>query len=584
MILETIKGPNDLNNLSLDEMNMLSAELREALLYKLSKAGGHNGPNLGVVELTIALHRVFNSPIDKLVFDISHQTYIHKMLTGRWESFTNEEKFGEITGYTDPSESEHDHYIIGHTSTSISLAHGMAKARDLKGTNENVVAIIGDGSMSGGLALEGLSNAGELQSNMIIVVNDNDQSIAENHGGLYKNLRQLREGNGVAETNIFTAMGLEYVYVEEGHDIATLIDTLESVKNTNKPVVVHVHTIKGKGFEAAENNREAFHAGGPIDLEKGEYKSKNTKPTYNSKISEFLKSEMDNDQTVSVITAGTPSVLGFGPEDRKQYANQFIDTGIAEEHAVTMASGLATAGTKPVFGVISTFIQRAYDQISHDIGINSSPATILVYLGGVGGMNDVSHLGFYDIPMINNIPNIVYLAPTNLEEQLAMTKYAIHQSNHPTVIRVPIGDLIETGIEDVTDYSQLNRFEVTNLGQDVAIIGAGNFYHVGAEAVELLRDQGFNPTLINPKFLSGLDTQLLDSLIENHKLVITLEDGQLEGGFGQTIASYLGDKDIKVKNLGISKQFVDKYDAKQLMAKNGISAEQIKDYCLNYIK
>lgn len=584
MILETIKGPNDLNNLSLDEMNSLSGELREALLHKLSKAGGHNGPNLGVVELTIALHRVFNSPIDKLVFDISHQTYIHKMLTGRWESFTNEDKFGEITGYTDPNESEHDHYIIGHTSTSISLAHGMAKARDLKGTNENVVAIIGDGSMSGGLALEGLSNAGELESNMIIVVNDNDQSIAENHGGLYKNLRQLREGNGVADTNLFTAMGLEYKYVEDGHDIAKLIEVLESVKDTNNPVVVHVHTIKGKGFEAAENNREAFHAGGPIDLESGEYKFKNTKPNYNSKIAEFLKSEMDNDQTVSVITAGTPSVLGFGPEDRKQYANQFIDTGIAEEHAVTMASGLATAGAKPVFGVISTFIQRAYDQISHDIGINSSPATILVYLGGVGGMNDVSHLGFYDIPMINNIPNIVYLAPTNLEEQLAMTKYAIHQSNHPTVIRVPVGHLIETGVEDVTDYSQLNKFEVANLGNEIAIIGAGNFYHIADEAAKLLRDQGFNPTLINPKFLSGLDTQLLDSLIENHKLVITLEDGQLEGGFGQTIASYLGDKDIKVKNLGISKQFIDKYDAKQLMEENEITAEQIRDYCLNYSK
>lgn len=583
MILETINGPEDLKELSVNEMNSLSGELREALLHKLSKVGGHNGPNLGVVELTIALHRVFNSPIDKLVFDISHQTYIHKMLTGRWKSFTDEEMFGEITGYTDPAESEHDHFIIGHTSTSISLAHGMAKARDLKGTNENIVAIIGDGSMSGGLALEGLSNAGELDSNMIIVVNDNNQSIAENHGGLYKNLKELRDGNGIANTNLFTAMGLDYKYVSDGHDIEKLIETFESVKDTNKPIVIHVHTTKGKGFKAAENNREAFHAGGPIDLETGEYKFKNTNPTYTSEIASFLKEEMDNDDTVAVITAGTPSILGFSKEDREKYPQQFIDTGIAEEHATTMASGLAKAGAKPVFGVVSTFIQRAYDQLSHDVGINSNPATFLVYFGGVAGMNDVSHLGFYDIAMINNIPNIVYLAPTNLEEQLAMTKYAIHQTVHPTVIRVPLGKLIKTGIDDTTDYSELNKYEITNNGSEVALIGAGNFYHVANEAAELLKEKGIEATVINPKFLSGLDTELLDSLCENHSLIITLEDGQLEGGFGQMIASYLGDKDIKVKNLGIKKQFVDKYDVTEFMRENELLPEQIKDYALEII-
>lgn len=584
MILETITGPSDLNNLSLEELNTLSGELREALLHKLSIKGGHNGPNLGVVELTVALHRVFNSPVDKLVFDISHQTYIHKMLTGRWESFTNEDKFNEITGYTDPNESEHDHFIIGHTSTSISLAHGMAKARDLKGTNENVVAIIGDGSMSGGLALEGLSNAGELDSNMIIVVNDNDQSIAENHGGLYKNLRELREGNGVASTNLFTAMGLDYKYVANGHDIEALIAAFEAVKDTNKPVVVHVKTTKGKGFAPAENNREAFHAGGPIDLETGEYKFKNTAPTYATKVADLLKEEMDNDQTVAVITAGTPSILGFGPADREKYSKQFIDTGIAEEHAVTMASGLAKAGAKPVFGVASTFFQRAYDQISHDVAINSSPATFLIYLGGMSGMNDVSHLGFYDIPMINNIPNIVYLSPTTLEEQIAMTKYAIHQNNHPTVVRVPVGQLIETGVEDTTDYSKLNKFEVTNKGSEVALIGVGNFYHTALQAAELLKAEGIDATIINPKFLSGLDTELLDQLVKDHKLLITIEDGQIEGGFGQTVASYLGDKDIKVKNLGISKQFIDKYDVQEFMFENGLTPNQIKDYVLSTIK
>lgn len=584
MILETIKGPSDLNTLTIDEMNTLSDELREALLHKLSKTGGHNGPNLGVVELTIALHRVFNSPVDKLIFDISHQTYIHKMLTGRWESYTNEDKFDLITGYTDPGESEHDHFIIGHTSTSISLAHGMAKARDLKGDHENVIAIIGDGSLSGGLALEGLSNVGEFASNLIIIVNDNDQSIAENHGGLYKNLRELREGNGVASTNLFTAMGLDYTYVADGHDIQALISTLESVKDTTKPVVVHVRTIKGRGFTAAENNREAFHAGGPIDLATGEYKFKNTAPTYGSKIAELLKAEMDKDEKVAVITAGTPSILNFFETDRKQYPNQFIDTGIAEEHAVTMASGLAKAGAKPVFGVVSTFIQRTYDQISHDLGINSNPATILVYVGGVAGMNDVSHLGFFDISMIINIPNVVFLAPTNLEEQVAMTKYAIHQDKHPVVIRVPVGPLVESGIEDTTDYSDLNKYQVTNVGADVAIIGAGNFYKNAVEAAELLKAKGLNPTVINPKFLSGLDNELLDNLLTNHQLVITLEDGQIEGGFGQTIASYYGDKDIMVKNLGIKKQFIDKYNVTEFMGENGLLPEQITEYVLNIIK
>lgn len=583
MILETINGPQDLKALTLDEMNTLSDELRTALVHKLSIKGGHNGPNLGVVELTVALHRVFNSPVDKLIFDISHQTYIHKMLTGRWENFTDESKFEEITGYTDPGESEHDQFIIGHTSTSVSLAHGMAKARDLKSTNENVVAIIGDGSLSGGLALEGLSNVGELDSNCIIVVNDNDHSIAENHGGLYKNLRQLREGNGVADTNLFTAMGLDYKYVADGHDIAGLIEVLESVKDTNKPVVVHVHTIKGKGLEFAENNREAFHAGGPIDIEKGEYKFQNTNPTYNSKVAELLKAEMEADPTVAVITAGTPSVLGFDLQSRERFGQQFIDTGIAEEHAVTMASGLAKAGAKPVFGVISTFVQRAYDQLSHDIGINNNPATFLVYLGGMSGMNDVSHLGFYDIAMINNIPNIVFLSPTNLEEQVAMTKYAIHQMNHPTVVRVPVGPLVETGVEDTTDYSVLNKFEMTSKGSRVAIIGAGNFYHKAVEVANELRSKEIEPTIINPKFLSGLDTKMLDSLVVDHDLVITLEDGQLEGGFGQMVASYLGDKEISVKNLGITKQFIDKYDVNEFMDANNLTNEQIVEYILNHI-
>ncbi len=582
MFLEKINQPADLDQLNLSELNVLCSELRDALLFKLSQKGGHNGPNLGVVELTVALHKVFNSPIDKFVFDVSHQTYIHKMLTGRRLGFTDPEAFDSITGYTDPRENEHDFFTIGHTSTSISLAHGMAKARDLKGDNENIIAIIGDGSLSGGQALEGLNNAGELDSNLIIIVNDNNQSIAENHGGLYKNLKELRETNGKAKTNLFTAMGLDYHYVADGHDIDGLINILNEVKDSAKPVVLHVKTIKGMGYEAAVNNREKFHAGGPIDLEKGEYKFNSTDATYFTKTNDILVNEMENDELVSVITAGTPSILGFNKELREKFNKQFIDVGIAEEHAVAMASAMAKNGAKPVFGVLSSFLQRTYDQISHDLSIDENPATILVYLGSVHAMNDVTHLGFYDIPMISNIPNLVYLAPTNLEEYEAMLKYSIHQTKHPLAIRVPVGPLTITNEKDNTDYSIINKYQVVNQGQDVAIIGAGNFFNLAREVqTELKEKHDLNITLINPKFISGVDTELLNSLHDKHNLVITLEDGQLEGGFGAKIATHFASSKMHVKPLGIEKQFIDKHNANALLQENGISKEQIITYILN---
>ncbi len=582
MYLKNINQPTDLDKLTLDQLNVLCTELREALLFKLSHKGGHNGPNLGVVELTVALHKVFNSPIDKFVFDVSHQTYIHKMLTGRREGFTNPEKFESITGYTDPRESDHDFFTIGHTSTSISLAHGLAKARDLKEDKENIIAIIGDGSLSGGEALEGLNNAGELDSNLIIIVNDNNQSIAENHGGLYKNLKELRDTNGLAKTNLFTAMGLDYHYVADGHDLTSLISTLKLVKDSNKPVVVHVKTIKGMGYEAAENNREKFHAGGPIDLENGEYKFANNAPTYFSKTNDILVNEMQNDPLVSVITAGTPSILGFNKQLREKFDKQFIDVGIAEEHAVAMASAMAKNGAKPVFGVMSSFLQRTYDQLSHDLSIDENPATILVYLGSVYGMNDVTHLGFYDIAMISNIPNLIYLAPTSLEEHEAMIKYSIHQTKHPVAIRVPVGPLKVTGIKDETDYSITNKYHVANKGSNIAIIGAGNFFNLAEEIQQELKEKyNLNITLINPKFISGVDEALLESLKTDHKMVITLEDGQLEGGFGSKIATHYADSHMHVKPLGIKKQFIDKYDAQTFLKENGISKEQIIEYILN---
>lgn len=575
MYLEKINSPEDLKKLSLNELNALSSEMRETLLEKLSAHGGHIGPNLGTVELIIAMHYVFNSPVDKFVFDVSHQSYVHKMITGRRKAFMEKEAYDEVSGYTNPNESEHDWFNIGHTSTSISLASGLAKGRDLKGDKENIVAVIGDGSLSGGEAFEGLNTVAEMGTNMIVIVNDNDMSIAENHGGLYKNLRDLRESNGTTPCNFFKAMGFDYYYVGEGNNVEALIDTLSKVKDANHPVLIHIHTIKGKGYEPAQTNREMWHAGGPFDREKGEYLHKMPAESYVSKTADFLMDAIKKDPTVAVVNAATPGGFGLIKPWREEAGTQYVDVGIAEEQAVAMVSGMAKNGAKPVFCVFSTFAQRTYDQIMQDLCLNNNPAVMLLYAASVYGMNDESHLGFFDITMMSNIPNLVYLAPTNIEEHLAMLKYAMEQTEHPVAIRVPVGPLVSTGKEDTTDYSILNKFEVTKEGKDVAIIGLGNFYKIGEAVVSKLSEEGINATLINPKFITGLDEELLNDLKKNHKMVITLEDGILEGGFGQNIASFYGTSDMKVKNYGIKKSFPDRYVVDELLKENGITVEQI---------
>lgn len=577
MYLENINSPEDLKKLSLDELNALSSEMRETLLEKLSAHGGHIGPNLGTVELIIAMHYVFNSPIDKFVFDVSHQSYVHKMITGRRKAFMEKEAYDEVSGYTNPNESEHDWFNIGHTSTSISLASGLAKGRDLKGDKENIVAVIGDGSLSGGEAFEGLNTVAEMGTNMIVIVNDNDMAIAENHGGLYKNLRDLRESNGTTPCNFFKAMGFEYYYVGEGNNLEALIDTLSKVKDVDHPVLVHIHTIKGKGYEHAEINKEMWHAGGPFDREKGEYLRKMPAETYTSKTAEFLMDAIKKDPTVGVVNAATPGAFGFRKPWRDEAGTQYVDVGIAEEQAVAMVSGMAKNGTKPVLCILSTFAQRTYDQLMQDLCLNNNPAAILNYGASVYSMNDESHLGFFDIAMMSNIPNLVYLAPTSIEEHLAMVKYAMEQTEHPVAVRVPAGPIVSTGKEDTTDYSILNKFEVTKEGKDVAIIGLGNFYKIGEAVSNKLSEEGINATLINPKFITGLDEELLNDLKKNHKMVITLEDGILEGGFGQKIASFYGPSDMKVKNYGIKKSFPDRYVVEELLKENGISVEQIID-------
>ena len=574
MYLEKINGPEDIKKLKKEQLQTLADETRNALINKISNVSEHSGPNLGVVELTIAMHYVK----DKIVFDVSHQSYPHKTLTGRKQAFMDSNHFGDVTGYTNPLESEHDLFTIGHTSTSVSLALGLAKGRDLKKTNENVIAIIGDGSLSGGEALEALDYAGEYKNNLIIIVNDNDQSIAENHGGIYKTLKELRENNGESNHNMFKAFGLEYKYLDDGHNIEKLIELFESIKGIDHPVVLHIHTIKGKGLAYAEANRELWHAGGPFNVEDGSSKGGgfNSDPT----VFESLKQLLDTNDKAVVLNAGTPKGLGFVKGVREEYVKrgQFIDVGIAEENAVAMSSGIAKNGSTAVFGTFAPFFQRTYDQISHDLCLNDNPATMLVLLSGVYGMNTNTHIALCDIQMFAHIPNLIYLAPTSKEEYQQMFKFATTQKEHPVAIRIP-AVFTQSGIEDTTDYSIYNKNKVEIKGSKVAIFAVGVMLPMALETAKKVKEEtGLEITVVNPKFLTGLDEELLTQLKENHELVITLEDGELIGGYGQTIASFYGDMNIKVKNYGISKAFHTDFKADELLAENGMSVEQLTAY------
>lgn len=563
--LKDIKSPVDIKGMTNGELLALAQQLRQVLIEKLSRHGGHAGPNLGFVEATIALHYVFNSPTDKIVYDVSHQSYTHKMLTGRIEAFLDPDNYDVVSGYTNHVESAHDFFTIGHTSTSLSLALGLAKARDLTGEKSNVIAVIGDGSLSGGEAFEGLDNATELGTNFIIVVNDNQMSIAENHGGLYDNLAKLRATGGKAADNYFRALGLDYLYVADGNDLPSLIKAFESVKDSPRPVVVHLNTLKGKGYLPAEQNKERFHYTGPFDRATGEALYHSDDDTYETLTRDYLLDQMRLDPTVVAITSGTPGVMAFTPAYRLKAGKQFVDVGIAEEHAVALASGIARGGGKPFYGVYSTFIQRTYDQLSQDLAINRNPAVIGVFMGGADGMTDVTHIGFWDIALLSNIPNLVYLLPTCREEYLAMLNWAMTQSQHPVAIRVPLGSAAPTGKTFDTDYSDINRFKVTRKGSRIAIIGAGNFHTLAEQAADALKACGIEATVINPRFASGLDTDMLEELKNDHELVITLEDGTVSGGFGQKIAAYYGPSDMKVKVYGLPDKFEDRYDPDELL-------------------
>lgn len=575
MIIDRINEPKDLKNLNQRELNILAGEIRNAIINKLSVKGGHLASNLGVIELTVALHYVFNSPTDKIIFDVSHQCYTHKILTGRKNAFLVEEMYDEISGYSNPDESRHDFFNIGHTSTSISLACGMAKARDINHTNEDIIAVIGDASLDGGEAFEALNYASELNSGLIVVVNDNDMSIPENHGGLCKLLTELRQSGGNVKDNYFKALGFEYIFVKDGHNISDLTDAFLKVKGTKKPVVIHCCTQKGKGYIFAENNREKWHWAHPFNISTGEFKSYVPKENYGAIACEFLLEKIKKDSKVVVVAASTPLCIGFNAEKRKQAGQQFVDVGIAEQHAVSMTAGIAKNGGKPVFATNSTFFQRAYDQIEQELCISKCPATLIVTHAGVNGHANDTHAGLYDITLLANINNLVYLAPANKQEYLSMLEWSIEQMNVPVAIRVPWNGVYHTDDVVKADFSEV-KYKISKKGSKVAIIALGSFYQLGEEVSKLLEEKlNIIPTLINPRFISGLDKELLDKLKEEHELVVTLEDGILSGGFGAKISQYYSLERMKVLNCGFSLDIPCRYEPKDLLLKNRLTPEQI---------
>ena len=569
--LSDIHSPADIKGFDLEQLHKLSGELRAALMRKLAAHGGHVGPNLGVVEATVALHYVFDAPKDKIVYDVSHQSYVHKMLTGRIGAFLDPARYDEVTGYTCPRESEYDLFEVGHTSTSISLATGLAKARDLTGGKENVVAFIGDASLGGGMALEAINYAPELHSNLIVILNDNQMSIAENHGELYNHLAELRKTNGTAADNIFRALGYEYIYVHDGNDLRALIQAYKAAKDQPRAVLVHINTMKGMGLPCAEADKESFHYAGPFDMKTGTPSYASPAESYDDLFAHRLLERARADRRVVALTAGTPGAVGFSPALRQALGEQYVDTGIAEQDCVTMAAGLAKGGAKPVMGVVATFLQRAYDQLSHDVAINNLPVTFVEFYGSLFGMNDVTHLGFFDIAMVSNIPGITMLAPATAEEYLAMIDGAIDNVAGPVVIRTPGGAVAHQDTPVNTDFT---RYDIVEQGSEVALIGEGPMLATARKAAELLKAKGVNPTVINPRILSQVDTACLDSL-KGYRHVITIEDGIIDGGFGQKVAAYLAAAGTKVTCLGLKKQFEDRYSVADLLKANSHTPEQI---------
>ena len=566
-LLNKITGPKDVKKLSIHEMEKLAQEIRTLIVEKDAAEGGHLGPDLGIVEATIAYHYVFDAPKDKLVWDISHQTYPHKMLTGRAKAWLDPDHYEDVTPYSNPDESPYDYYAVGHTSTSVALATGMAKARDLMGQHENIMALIGDGSLTGGLAFEGLNNAAIEPHNLVVVVNDNQWSIDKNVGGVVTSLKKLRDSNGQTAENPFKAMGFDYRYVADGNDLSAMIDAFKAVKDVDHPILLHINTLKGKGYEPAVKDEEAHHWVSPFNLEDDQpLAAENQKPTSKSVALDVIKEQIDAGQNIMAINAAIPGVFNLD-NFKNEYPANYTDVGIAEQESVAFATGFAKEGGIPVLMENSTFLQRAFDQLSHDTAANDLPVVMLV-AGGTISSQSKTHLGIFDQVMISNLPNWIYLAPTTLAEEKAMLEWAIKQKKHPVAIKVP-SDVPETDHQIViTDYSTIN-YQVKP-GKEVAVIGLGAFYQLGEKVANRL-----GATLVNPLSANILDEKALDQLAANHKVIVTLEDNILDGGFGQKVASYLGNKDVKVLNYGQNRVYTDQTPVAETYQQNHLTLEQI---------
>ncbi len=573
-LLNEINEPQDLKGLSLAQLQQLAGEMRQLVLERDSAIGGHIGPNLGIMEVTLAFHYVFDSPHDKVIWDVSHQSYPHKMLTGRKLGFLDPDHYGDVTGYTAPEESDHDFFEIGHTSTSIALAVGMAQARDMRHKHENLVAVIGDGSLSGGLAFEGLNNAAKLKSNLIIVVNDNQNSIAKNQGGLYAGLAELRRTKGQSENNLFKFMGLDYRFVANGNDLAAMISTFQEVKDIDHPSVLHVVTQKGAGYAPAIAEPERYHWRPAFDLTTGENKQPAVKESYSAAVVDELIRQVEDGIPVAAITAAIPGVFDLHRFEQR-FPDHYFDVGIAEQMAVSSAVAMAQGGIRPVVFQNSTFLQRAFDQLVHDMALNDLPVVMIVRNGTIAS-GSVTHQGSFDISYISSLPNVEYLAPTSVEEMISMLRWAIKQTETPVVIRQPEKPLLHRPATQ-DDYSTID-YEIAHQGSEVAIMAVGDFWTLGEEVVaQLKRKLNIDASLINPKSVTNIDREDLHYLQERHDLVVTLEDGNLSGGFGEMIDRYFGATNIKVLNFGAPREFADNVPADVLAEWYHLTPEQIID-------
>lgn len=624
-ILSSIHTPADVHALSAQQLRDLCLEIRATLLDYGKKHGGHIGSNLGVVELTVALHRVFDSPRDRFIFDVSHQSYVHKMLTGRAEAYLDQSRFDEVTGFTNPLESEHDSFVLGHTGTSISLACGLAKTRDMQrgaageSTIGNVIAIIGDGSLSSAIAFEGLNNAAEQGGNLIIIVNDNEMSIAEDFGGMYGQLAKLRTSNGMAELNLFKAFGLDYRYVEQGNDVDALVEVLNEVKDIDHPIVVHIHTTKGLGFNdetEADNGSDGCNQTNPQphagqceanhwqDPEASLGKPLDARKYYGEMAMASLERRFDNEPGLVVISPATPGSNGITRDFRERAGAYYVDTGITEEHAAAFAAGIARAGGRPVLATSATFFQRTFDQLQQELALNHVPATLLIFGAGISGA-DNTHSGTFDMTMFANVPDVTCLAPASGEQMLDMLAWATGPSEHGVVaIRMPgeqilalerAADMAFDPLQRAEEHDPavniagacpFARYQIVQPGRDVAILGLGNTMPLAAEITSALAENdeehaAITATLVDALQYSTMDAELLAMLADGHRLVVTLEDGQLEGGWGEKVTAFYANSSntkashVRVLNFGAAKEFTDRVPLGELNERYGLTSETI---------